>query len=49
MSFRAGNVVDLWLIQPGQSFTLDAGALSTGNYVYLCRLHPWMNDEIAIK
>jgi plastocyanin len=49
VSFLAGNLFDLGLLQPGQSFTLDASTLAPGNYAYLCRLHPWMNGELTIK
>ena len=35
-------------IHPGESFTLGTSILSSGNYAYFCKLHPWMNGEITV-
>lgn len=33
---------------PGQTYTLNTGALSKGTYTYFCQFHPWMLGSITV-
>jgi len=48
-SADSGDTFDSGMIGAGEVFTLDTNELETGEYEYLCMVHPWMVATIIIE
>jgi len=44
-----GETFDSGLMSPGDVFTLDTNNLETGEYEYLCNVHPWMVATLIVE
>ena len=48
-SSDVGETFDSSLINPGSKFQLDTSKLASGEYEYMCIVHPWMTATIIIQ
>jgi plastocyanin len=44
-----GETFDSSLIEAGKKFSLDTSQLETGEYEYMCVVHPWMTADLIIE
>ncbi|HEX7031825.1 MAG TPA: cupredoxin domain-containing protein [Nitrososphaera sp.] len=45
----SGELFDSSIINPGESFTIAAQEIGTGEHEYACTVHPYMKGTLAIK
>lgn len=43
-----GETFDSGLMDAGASFVLNTGELDTGEYLYMCIVHPWMESTLVV-
>ncbi len=48
-SVDLGETFDSNLVNPGEKFSLDTSKLATGEYQYVCNVHPWMTATLVIE
>ncbi len=44
-----GDTFNSNMINPGEKFALDTSKLATGEYEYMCVVHPWMTSTLIIE